>query len=95
MIQALTDLSTICTQNIENNCNVNSLSGVSGWTGRDDQKYRYWHGDYSTGEIGCKCKEDNSCNLSFSSSSYNYQCHCDTFSTNITDSGTLKSLTKV
>ena len=65
-ISTVIDLSANCEQSIMTNCTYSVLSNFGWWNDRNDQKQEYWHGNFSDGQIGCKCAtEEDGCTASF------------------------------
>lgn len=50
-IKALLALSSNCTQQVTNTCNVNGLTGVSSWIDSNGTANSYWHGDRNSGNF--------------------------------------------
>ena len=88
--QALKQLSAHCQQGISHNCSNNPLTGFSSWTGINQIRNQYWHGDHEANEIGCACLLNNSCGIDS-----HHKCNCDTYKMNASDLGVLTSKTKL
>ena len=83
-IQALTQISDACEQEVIHNCYENGLTGTSYWTDVNGEINEYWNGN-GTHIAGCKCSETSSCKNS------NQFCNCDSLRQNQTDYGKLTS----
>ena len=86
------DLSTNCTQFIENSCTSSALTKFASWTDRKGTKNYFWHGDRNSTDEGCQCSLEGEC---VSYGLFKTLCNCDGFGTNVVDSGEITSMDKL
>ena len=81
-IQALTKISTSCSQSIKHICTVNSLTKYSSWISRNGVVNTYWSGSRNSSDTGCQCSIDGNC-------VEDSICNCDSMRPNQVDDGIL------
>ena len=86
------NLSTNCTQKIENRCFTSALTKFASWTDRFGTKNHFWHGDHNSTDEGCRCSFESEC-ASFGL--MKTLCNCDGFGNDAVDSGEITSMDKL